>query len=644
VRSGPPVSSCGICVIVRKDSGSAHNRAMNSRSSAAAALVAALVLAACAGSDDDATTSDTDVPAPATQSESDVSDAESESDVSDAESDSEPVVADETDEMIPEPVAVSIEPSPYTPLAAAVSIGAELDVQVEVTATSDDHVVEVPRTAAVAAEHVIPLVGMRPDRTYAVSVESFDDAGASLGVVDSEFTTGPLPEWVGDHELTIDADQAAPGITIIEFDVWQTPEGAPSSQYLLGYDNDGEVVWYYSNTGALGGLEQTQTGTFLAHYWPFGIREIDPLGNVVNNWRPQPAETAAEADATTVDDEALLENLDPDQIAFFTDPLRGNPGDAEPVAVRAPWMDLEGVHHENWPMPNGNVLALATTRHEVTPEQRELFCPGDPEAWAALSDVIVEFTPEGEVVRTWDLWDVLDIEEFPGNTLCQNFGLFAESDLRDWTHANSVVYDPDRDAILISSRHTNQIIALNHLDDEGPQADLRWIIGDGATMPYTGDLPYYQHAVEVTADGAIVFYDNGNFRPGTSPDDPDNLPYSRAVIVDVDDASDDPAEWSAVQRWEHRMDETPGVPVYAGFISDADELSNGNVLITHGGIGTFPPDPEDPLRLIVVEVVPEGADGGDIVWRLDSAPGIHTAYRSERIGTFYVGDDWIPRG
>ena len=26
-------------------------------------------------------------------------------------------------------------------------------------------------------------------------------------------------------------------------------------------------------------------------------------------------------------------------------------------------------------------------------------------------DVIVEFTPEGEVLRTWDLWDVVDVVE-----------------------------------------------------------------------------------------------------------------------------------------------------------------------------------------------------------------------------------------
>ena len=72
-------------------------------------------------------------------------------------------------------------------------------------------------------------------------------------------------------------------------------------------------------------------------------------------------------------------------------------------------------------------------------------------------------------------------------------------------------------------------------------------------------------------------------------------------------------------------------------------LANGNVLITHGGIGPFPPVPEFPLRALIIEVEPEGDEGGPIVWQLDTDPSqSHTVYRSEKIETFYVGD-WLPR-
>ena len=538
---------------------------------------------------------------------------------------------------------MSVEPSPYIGLAAGVTVVADQDVRVEVTATSGDHVVEVPRTAALTSEHVVPLVGMRAEQTYAIDVELFDADDNSLGTTTgAEFTTASLPAWFDEHVLTIDEERAAPGYTVIEFDTLQIPEGATSSQNLIAYDNEGEVVWHYTNTGSLGGFEMTPAGTFNVFYWPFGTREVDILGNVVGNWRP----LANGSDPDAITTEALLDGIDPDQVEFQggLGALVGNEGDAPPLPIVTPWMDLSTIHHEAWPMPNGNILTLSTTVHELTPEQREAFCPGDPAPFNAISDVAVEFAPDGTTLRTWDLWDAIDVDEFPGGEMCVEVGIFAEPDTRDWTHANSVVYDPERDAVIISSRHTDQIVAFDHLDEEGPQSDVRWILGAGSTIPLDGEPTYYQHAVEVNDDGSLVVYDNGNSRPTTSADDPENPPYSRAVIYDVDDSSDDPADWSATQRWEYTSTEADGTPAYSSFISDADVLENGNVLVTNGGIGTFPPTPEDPLHILIEEVVPEGDSGGDVVWKLESSPERpYVTYRAERIPSFYVGDAWIPR-
>ena len=537
---------------------------------------------------------------------------------------------------------LTVAPSEYIGLAALVSVVAEESVQVELTAVSGEHVVEVPRTAALTDTHDIPLVGMRAEQTYEISAEYFNESGDSIGAADgAEFTTSALPPWFEAHELTIDKDRAAPGYTIVEFDTLGIPDGAPSSQHLMAFDNAGEVVWYYTNTGSLAGIEATPAGTFNMFYWPFGIREVDVLGNVVNNWRPQPAGTTGD----TVNNELVVAEVDPDQVRFQggLPALKGNPGDPDPAPVRADWIDLIGFHHESWPMPNGNVLTLSATVHELTPEQRTTFCPNDDAPFNAISDIAVEFEPSGRVVRTWDLWDVVDIDEFPGRELCADAGLFAGVNTRDWTHANSVIYDPERDAIIISSRHTNQIVALDHLDEEGPQSQLRWILGDGATMPLDGEQTYYQHAVEVNDDGSLVVYDNGNFRPGTSSDDPDNQPYSRAVIYEVNDSSKDPSEWFTIQRWENIDVEDNGKLAYSTFISDADVLENGNVLVTHGGIGTFPPTGEDPLHILIREIVPDGESGGDVVWELKSKSDteyFYLTYRAERIPSFYFGPDW----
>jgi hypothetical protein len=543
---------------------------------------------------------------------------------------------------------VSVQPSPLISLAAGLQVVAPVAVQLEVTARSGDHVVELPRTAAHRVEHTVPVVGLRSDRTYEIEVAAFDENGRRFGdETTTTFRTEPLPDWFPEHELVIDSERSSPGYTLVETAPPGRSDDTPD-QVVIAYDNAGEIVWYYTNTGSIGGVEQTARGTFLSHYWPFGIRENDLLGELVGHWRPHPNEDDADGSGEESDDAVLLESVDPDALERWFGALDGNPGDMEPRRVQADWISLGGFHHENWPMPDGNVLALSSTVHELTPEQRETFCPGDDQPFDALSDVIVEFAPDGTPLRTWDLWDAVDIDDVPGTDMCVDTGLFAGEQIRDWTHANSVVYDPGRDAIIISSRHTEQIIAFDHLDELGHQTQLRWIIGAGATIPLDGDPPYHQHAVEVMADGALVFYDNGNGRPGTSPDDPDNPPYSRAVIYEVDDSSADPSDWSATQRWEHIADDDEGNPIYTSFIGDADELTNGNVLITHGGIGTQPPDPDDPdnvpLRALIIEVVPEGSSGGEIVWEFRSDPSApNTSYRSERIETFYVGPDWTPR-
>jgi hypothetical protein len=173
---------------------------------------------------------------------------------------------------------------------------------------------------------------------------------------------------------------------------------------------------------------------------------------------------------------------------------------------------------------------------------------------------------------------------------------------------------------------------------------VRWIFGENGTIPIVGDPPYYQHAVEVQDDGSILLYDNGNGRPGTTvggAGEPGSTPtYSRAVLYDVDDSSDDPADWVVTQRWEHRTTDADGAPLYARFLGDADRVENGNVLITHGGIS---PEGEDAFdHALIIEVVPEGEAGGDVVWdlRLGSAERPVTVYRSERIPGFYFGPDW----
>lgn len=522
----------------------------------------------------------------------------------------------------------SIEPSPYITVAAELTVVSDDAVRLDVTATSGEHVVEVPRTASSAIEHSIPIIGMRAGREYDINISLVDDAGVVVGTEATTFTTGELPDDFVDFVFSADPERSSPGYTLLEI----SPAGTP---YLLAIDVDGEVVWYYRNTGVVGGVEPTERGTFLSQYWPVGVREFDLLGNVVGNWQFEPTENGS-------DPEVRAEVIDEDLLEQFASSLAGNPGDPEALPVRSDDVSLTSIHHEAWPMPNGNVLTLSTTVHDLTPEQRSTFCPDDPTEFGVISDVVVEFEPSGRVVRTWDLWDAVGVDDVPGHGLCFDRGPFASDVGRDWMHANAVVYDAERDVVIVSARHTNQVIALEHGEAEGPQSDVRWIFGEQGTIEITGDPPYHQHALEVQPDGSILLYDNGNNRPGTTIGDPDDPMYSRAVLYEVDDTGADPADWTVTQLWEHRAVDADDSVIYARFLGDADGLANGNVLVTHGGIDL--PEDDDFQHAVVIEVEPDSSgEGGEIVWEfhIGSADEEVTIYRSERIPTFYFGPQWI---
>ena len=527
-------------------------------------------------------------------------------------------------------VSVTQEPDPEMVLGTTLVVQTDRDARVAVAAEADAHAVELPVTAEKSTSHTIALVGLRPEGDYAITVDAVGDDGQVLGTATTEFRSGALPEFVPDLDQRVsEPDARADGVTFVEIGPvdragYEDGEDPLAVQHVVALDDEGEVVWYSAPQGAIGDVKLTDRGTILSVDFPFAVRETDLMGNVLHYWgaqgQPMPwTDLEAVADA---DGEPAIERPDP-------------------TLVTADWVDIRSFHHEAFPMPDGNILALATTLHELTPGQRAELCPGDGEDFWAISDVAVEFTPAGEVLRTWDLWDVIDLMETPGEEMCTTYGQIATQIERDWGHGNAVVYDAERDAVIVSTRHTSQIVAMAHGEEDGAQDQLLWTIGTDGTIPLDGDVPRYQHAVEVEDDGSILFYDNGNGREGTAPGT-DNPPYSRAALFAVDDSSDDPSDWSATQTWEHRADESPGTPVFASFVGDADRLENGNVLIDHGGI-PHPNPTDDHNRCMIIEVVPDGSDsGGEIVWdlRIGTAERPVLCYRAHHYPSLYTGPQW----
>ena len=512
--------------------------------------------------------------------------------------------------------SVDLTLSEHSPLAGTVTIDASVAVTAQLTATSGDHVVTTPVTAAATTSHELPLLGMRADRDYDVDVLLTHASGVTL-VETASMTTGPLPDDLPELDIRRDPDRVSPGITMIELSPVIAAMGGAGNP-VVGVDDEGEYVWYHNAGTFSGALQRTPTGGVSLQHdpWAFSINDI--TGRRLAEYYADPAGN----DVASVDEAGV-----------------------EVIPYSADWIELGAVHHDLIVLDDGSILGLATTEHPVSADRRAELCPGDDNEWNIFSDVITHIEPDGTVIRTWDLYDIVSFDDLPGEFLCNQQGLNTTPTRRDWTHANAVWFDEDRDAILVSSRHTDQIVALQMTEETGPVSTVRWILGAQGTIPYTGASFHHTHGVKTISNGDILLYDNGNFRPGSKSAGGDDPDYSRAVRIRVDDSAEDPAAWTATQVWDHRMiDPLTGELLYAPFISDADELENGNILVTHGGAAW---DPANFLvsHVHIVEIVPDTDAtpvGGDIVWELmlgtEDQPA--SVYRSDRWPSLYFGPLW----
>ena len=127
------------------------------------------------------------------------------------------------------------------------------------------------------------------------------------------------------------------------------------------------------------------------------------------------------------------------------------------------------------------------------------------------------------------------------------------------------------------------------------------------------DYSYNNHAPEIMSNGNILMFDNGG---------PDRR-YSRAIEIEYDDTGNED-DWTAEVVWEY----TPNPRIFCFSWGDADELPNGNRLITFGV--EFPGDGESHLMEVT------GDTPAQLVWDLEF-PLNWSMYRSERIANPSLG-------
>lgn len=353
-----------------------------------------------------------------------------------------------------------------------------------------------------AAEHPLSLT---------VHEAAGDRTGDRTGAWSGSVTTHePLPGFIAKFEIsTLDPSLVSGDLRL--FDIAELFSTGPSGVALV--DRDGTTRWY------LGGSD--------------GYTDLDDV------WYGL---------ALRADGSLAYELRD---VAYVIDELGEPKMEISAESIGAP----AGFHHDLVELPSGNFMILGYSFAEVDYE-------GEGTLYVA-GDLIVEFTPAGEVVWTWDSFDHLDPQRrrdgfyVPQKILDPSNGQAGY----DWTHANGLIYRTEDDSILVSMRHQDWLLAIDHGSGE-----IRWRLGDEGDFALLGDQYWFfhQHSPQWQPDGSLLLYDNavGN------PERPDGEAHSRAVRYQLDyDAM------TATMVWAD--DDPKFISVIAG---DADRTSEGHVL------------------------------------------------------------------
>ena len=253
--------------------------------------------------------------------------------------------------------------------------------------------------------------------------------------------------------------------------------------------------------------------------------------------------------------------------------------DGNVVWEYVPGPEEGSLHHDFVQLPNGNIM---TNAWEYLSKEDAIAGGRDPKQTTdkgLAPDVIYEIDPAGKVVWKWKAWDHrgmnskkhLDVN-FITAVLPQH--RFANP---DWTHFNTIDYNPETDQILVDSREFGELYIIDHKTGD---IVYRWGnpyaygAGDPPTFTTPGDQilfgPHDAHWIKEGLPGAgnILIFNNGWARP----------PVNYSSIIEMDTKTGEIV-------WEYKAKSENSFSSH--HISGAQRLPNGNTMICSGNHGHF---------------------------------------------------------
>lgn len=475
-------------------------------------------------------------------------------------------------------------------LTGVLSVVSEVPVRVRARLEGDGLPAVELAFAQLAAEHELPLLGLRPDLTYQVVVWGEAEDGSRTDDVDLVLQTDPLPVDFPEVEVLVHVPgRVEPGLLLFPVQSNTIPG------YLVVLDEDYQPVWYYQTPGGYTDARQAEDGSF----WGLALGSATR----VSAW------------------EGLL--------------TRWHDLYGDPTAIP---VDTLALHHSVQPEADGSFWTL--TYETLLVEDKPLtYNPADPLGRGKVADnSLARINPDGSFRERRSLSDLLDRRRLAWDSLSQK-----EDWGDDWAHANALEVRPSE--ILVSLRHQDAVVELDPATFE-----VRWILAnpfgwpaelqDLLLTPVGPELrwPNHQHAARRGPGGLVVMFDNRNYENTPYEGPPREGTISRIVAYEVDAGAR-----TVRQAWEFAQTSTG--PLFSGTMGDADLLPvTGNVLGVYGslkaeGAVSNPSAGRGDTSGRIVEFHPDDPDEVLLDLRVSSDRAVHARgwnlYRAQRLNSLY---------
>ncbi len=227
--------------------------------------------------------------------------------------------------------------------------------------------------------------------------------------------------------------------------------------------------------------------------------------------------------------------------------------------------------HDVIRLPNGYTAVIATDEQVKT-----LKATGTQDVFG---DMIIVLDANWQVTWAWDAFDYLDINRMTIGGVCVLNGPGCPAQFfqkmpngktytaaLDWTHANSLFYDPADGNFVMSLRHQSWAIKVNYNNNQG-DGRILWRLGYGGDFALAPGFPVSdwfsgQHDVLFHPNGLLTLFDNNN--ASTVTQQPGGDAHGQAWRLNTATMVATPVE---------NID----LGVVSPAVGSADLLSNGNI-------------------------------------------------------------------